>query len=242
MSTNNVLSCKVCMDANKPKSVYSSHRVKQNGVVVCPTLLSQECKYCHKKGHTVKFCSVLEKENERKKNQLADGSAVKSALRSADDHKKTQRVGFTDPISTTNRFRVLEEKDDWNAGLCLTDIVAPALNETPRVKDEFPPLCNNIIVNAATLGGYATALKTQTPQKFIPRTFIKTQTKTQIQIQPPTKTQTPTETKAQTETHKKLFATYDPTQKKSWANCNSDSEDSDDEEETKEEVAGTCAW
>jgi len=233
--SSNVLSCKVCMDANKPKEVYSSHRVKQNGVVVCPTLLSQECRYCRKKGHTVKFCSVLEKENERKKKQLADGSAVKSALKSADDNKKSQRVGFTDPISTTNRFRVLGEQDDWNAGLCLTDIVAPALNEIPRVKDEFPALCNNIIVNAATLGGYATALKTPTPQKFIPRTFIKTQTK-----EPPTK-EPPT--KAQIENHKMLFKTYDPTQKKSWANCNSDSEDSDDEEETKEETKeGTCAW
>jgi hypothetical protein len=188
------------MDANKPTSVYSTHRVKQNGVVVCPTLLSQECKYCHKKGHTVKFCSTLKKENERKEKQLADGSA---------DKKKTQRVEFKDPISTVNRFRVLGEQEEWNETVCL---IAPALCEVPRVKDAYPALCAKATtVIAPILGGYAAALKTPTPTK--------------------------TPTKTQTETHKKLFATYDPTQKKSWSNC----PDSDDEEETKEET-GTCAW
>lgn len=207
MSNNNVLSCKVCMDANKPKSVYSTHRVKQNGVVVCPTLLSQECKYCHKKGHTVKFCSALKKENERKEKQLADGSA--------DNHKKTQRVEFKDPMTTVNRFTVLEEQDEWNETVT---IIAPALNEIPRVKDAYPALCTKAtIVIAPVLGGYATALKTP---PMPPKTQTKTQTLT-------------------TETHKKLFATYDPTQKKSWANCTSD--DEDDEEDDKE-AAGTCAW
>lgn len=200
MSSNNVLSCKVCMDANKPMSVYSTHRVKQNGVVVCPTLLSQECKYCHKKGHTVKFCSTLKKENERKEKQLAlaDGSA--------DNKKKTQRVEFKDPISTINRFRVLEEQEDI--------IIAPALNEVPHA---YPALCaKTITVVAPMLGGYATALKTPIKPK--------------MQIQ----------TKTQTETHKKLFSTYDPTQKKSWSNC-PDSDDEEEEEETKE-ATGTCAW
>ena len=214
MSTNNVLSCKVCMDANKPKSVYSSHRVKQNGVVVCPTLLSQECKYCHKKGHTVKFCSVLEKENERKKKQLADGSA--------DNNKKSQRVEFKEPISTTNRFTVLGEQDELNETRCI--IIAPGLNQTPRVKDAYPELSAKVNVIAPTLGGYATALKTRP-------TPLKTQTKTQ-QVQ----------NKVQTETHKKLFATYDePTRKISWADCESSDDEDEDEEEVKAEE-GTCAW
>jgi hypothetical protein len=205
-NNNNVLSCKVCMDANKPVSVYSTHRVKQNGVVVCPTLLSQECKYCHKKGHTVKFCSTLKKENERKEKQLADGSA--------DNKKKTQRVEFKDPISTINRFRVLEEQEET---VCL---IAPALNEVPHA---YPALCaKTATVIAPMLGGYAAALKT--PPK------PKTQTQTQ-QIQ----------TKTQTETHKKLFSTYDPTQKKSWSNC-PDSDDEEEEEEKTKEATGTCAW
>ena len=60
--------CKVCFQAGKDESVYKSHFVRaspaMNALVVCPTLLSTECKYCHKAGHTVKYCAVL-KNNEK---------------------------------------------------------------------------------------------------------------------------------------------------------------------------------
>jgi hypothetical protein len=49
--------CKVCVDAGKPENVFSSHYVKDlNGFVTCPLLLSQECRTCHRKGHTTSFC------------------------------------------------------------------------------------------------------------------------------------------------------------------------------------------
>ena len=55
--------CPCCKSAGKSKEEYTSHFVKDqpgpHGVVVCPTLQSQECKYCHVKGHTPKFCPVL---------------------------------------------------------------------------------------------------------------------------------------------------------------------------------------
>lgn len=54
--------CKVCQDAGKPETVYSTHWVKDtNGKVICPTLLATECRYCFAIGHTTKFCPVLEK-------------------------------------------------------------------------------------------------------------------------------------------------------------------------------------
>ena len=59
--------CNVCYDAKKPMSVYSTHWVKdKTGKVCCPTLLSQECRFCHKLGHTTKHCSVLKEENAKK--------------------------------------------------------------------------------------------------------------------------------------------------------------------------------
>lgn len=68
--------CKVCQDAGKPESVYSSHWVKslpdRNGKtnIICPTLLDTECRYCFKLGHTTKFCPVLEENNKkREKNE-----------------------------------------------------------------------------------------------------------------------------------------------------------------------------
>jgi hypothetical protein len=56
--------CKVCFDAKKPKEVYESHFVKdREGKVTCVTLLEQECRYCYKKGHTVKFCPAVAANN-----------------------------------------------------------------------------------------------------------------------------------------------------------------------------------
>jgi len=53
--------CKICKKAGKSESVYTSHfvRDKPNGKVVCPTLLSTECRYCHELGHTKAHCPKL---------------------------------------------------------------------------------------------------------------------------------------------------------------------------------------
>ena len=67
--------CKVCKDAGKPESDYTSHYVRSipdkqgNTKVLCPTLLNTECRYCYGLGHTAKFCPVLEarkKDDERR--------------------------------------------------------------------------------------------------------------------------------------------------------------------------------
>jgi hypothetical protein len=51
----------VCKKAGKAHSVYTSHfvRDKPNGKIVCPTLLSTECRYCHDLGHTKTHCPKL---------------------------------------------------------------------------------------------------------------------------------------------------------------------------------------
>jgi len=58
--------CKVCHDAGKSETEYTSHFIRESrdpsSKVVCPTLLSLECRYCSKKGHTVKYCKILEKD------------------------------------------------------------------------------------------------------------------------------------------------------------------------------------
>lgn len=66
--------CKVCFDAGKPESEYTSHWVRSlpdrsgKTTVTCPTLLDTECRYCYNYGHTTKFCPAIkqqEKERER---------------------------------------------------------------------------------------------------------------------------------------------------------------------------------
>lgn len=55
--------CKVCFDTGKPESLYNSHYVNdvpgKKGVVICPTLLALECRYCKKTGHTVSRCPAI---------------------------------------------------------------------------------------------------------------------------------------------------------------------------------------
>lgn len=62
--------CKVCKDAGKSENEYSTHYVKDlNGQVTCPTLLNQECRFCHRKGHTISHCSELAKRKEKESRQ-----------------------------------------------------------------------------------------------------------------------------------------------------------------------------
>lgn len=77
--------CKVCFDAKKPESEYTSHRVRSlpdrngNTVVTCPVLAATECRYCYQLGHTTKFCSILE-EN-KKKTEKAKSAAIQAQKR-----------------------------------------------------------------------------------------------------------------------------------------------------------------
>ena len=69
--------CKVCRDAGKPESEYTSHWVKDlTGKTTCPTLLDTECRYCHGLGHTAKFCDILAKNNKEKEKAERRSQAV----------------------------------------------------------------------------------------------------------------------------------------------------------------------
>ena len=56
-----IIKCKVCYDAGKPSTEYNSHFVRDQpgGIVVCPTILNQNCSYCKKQGHTPSCCPKL---------------------------------------------------------------------------------------------------------------------------------------------------------------------------------------
>tara|TARA_B100001287_G_scaffold276424_1_gene287198 strand:- start:2388 stop:3107 length:720 start_codon:yes stop_codon:yes gene_type:complete len=61
--------CKFCKDSGKPQSVFTSHYPKdkpgKDGKVICPTILSNECRYCHEKGHAKSHCPKLKAKNSR---------------------------------------------------------------------------------------------------------------------------------------------------------------------------------
>lgn len=83
--------CKVCQDAGKPEEVYTSHWVKDlTGKTICPTLLNVECRFCHKPGHTTKYCKELEQMNRERARVEKQLSAVakKKMVSAANPTKK----------------------------------------------------------------------------------------------------------------------------------------------------------
>ena len=116
--------CKVCVDAGKTEKEYSSHYVKDlNGNVTCPTLLSQECRFCHKKGHTTSHCSTLKKQKESEENSRKPPvSPVKKAQApkksnvfaylemNSDDESDDEAEEFPELIIATEPKNLLEKE------------------------------------------------------------------------------------------------------------------------------------
>lgn len=129
--------CKVCFDAGKMESEYTSHNVKKYNVMtakmdtICPTLNSTECRYCYKLGHTAKFCPVLE---DRKNNEAAREAARQREIRNAD--RPAEKVN--EAKKPTNVFAALYDSDDENEEKVATPMIAQVA-VAPKV-DEFPSL------------------------------------------------------------------------------------------------------
>ena len=147
--------CKVCHDAGKPESEYTSHFVRSdtgpNSKVICPTLLAQECRYCCKIGHTVKFCPVLVDQKKTDTKTAKKGEFLEAQLNKpiTKKHKKKQ-----------NAFEVLDfesdtEKEDIN--IYKNTMKQEEKQPEKQKRDEFPSLSTNSrsISAVPVLTGYA---------------------------------------------------------------------------------------
>ena len=122
MSHNNiklVAHCKVCQDAGKSEAIYRSHFIREtrdpNSRVTCPTLLALECRFCFKKGHTVKYCPTLKQKD------------MKQQVSKSSPKNQTKPVEKSKP---KNQFACLESDSE---------------DEDQKVKpnpiESFPQLC-----------------------------------------------------------------------------------------------------
>jgi hypothetical protein len=118
--------CKVCFDSGKTEEEYTSHYVKSNigpkSDVICPTLLSLECSFCHVKGHTKRHCSML-------KNVIKEESRYRS--RKFFDDKQESLSKGKGKGKLTNVFECLDssgedEKDEKDEEECVEDFPALA--------------------------------------------------------------------------------------------------------------------
>jgi len=133
--------CKVCHDAGKPESDYTSHHVRSlpdkqgNTKVICPTLLNTECRYCYGLGHTAKFCPAIAA---KKKTEYREKSAPIPIQKPKED---LRRGGF-------------------HALMDLDDEVEHVVKANPVV-EEFPAL--GAPSKRVEMSGYAAAAATAKP-------------------------------------------------------------------------------
>ena len=125
--------CKVCFDAKKPESEYTSHYVRsrpdQNGntVVTCPILAATECRYCFKFGHTIKFCNVLE---EKKKRDNKDKSVAIRNQKAAERNAVVPVALQRDNAIYAGKYASLyEEEEEVKPNIVVADENFPTLNK-----------------------------------------------------------------------------------------------------------------
>jgi hypothetical protein len=134
--------CKVCHDAGKSETEYLSHFIREsrdpNSKIVCPTLLSLECRYCSNKGHTIKYCKILEKNKNMSSRQERINNYYKTEK---NDVKYKESSNIFDNLGSDS-----EEEDEE-----FSDIRAP--NST--LSDNFSEFCSNSVPKS-----YASVLST----------------------------------------------------------------------------------
>ncbi len=112
---NNAPYCKVCHDAGRPRSEYTSHFVKDqpgpNGKVICPTLLNQACRICNKTGHTSSYCPQYRsrREEPRREERYID----REPRREERYIEREPRRNSYDPLreDTERRDREIRDRD-----------------------------------------------------------------------------------------------------------------------------------
>lgn len=134
--------CKVCHDAGKPESEYTNHWVRTlpdrtgKTKVTCPTLLSNECRYCFKLGHTAKFCPVIEKNKKNKERaERQEARKKEEELQKAKIEKlKPEKRGFAVlDVDTSD-----SEADEIKVSIKTNQIIEefPALDTKPKTQIE----------------------------------------------------------------------------------------------------------
>lgn len=110
--------CKICKDSGKPNSVVHSHNVRERGKVVCPILLSTECRYCRVKGHTPKFCPKI-KDRERRIGAVPRNGNFRTGRHGNPrtiTHIKTE-TPKPSVVATTNHMHNAYESEDESLSL-----------------------------------------------------------------------------------------------------------------------------
>ena len=138
VNVNNVNTyCKVCHDAGKMETEYRSHSIRdRNSNLICPTLLSLECRFCYKNGHTIKYCPS---------NKSRDRYERK--VESRDKYKNDQK---TKEQNSSSNLSKLSRQSNKFAYLCYDsddDKQNKDKKQKKNKKEDFPQISVTIVKN-----------------------------------------------------------------------------------------------
>ena len=151
MNQNKKPVCKVCRDAGKPESVYTSHYVKSMNrcQIICPTLLSIKCRYCEEIGHTVKYCKSL---------KIINNQAFSQSYEKAQPFKKLSQTNINQPSRSFRSAYETDKKTENKFGILDFDD-----EEEIEELEELSTICDNDHV----VGSYAAALAKPAKQQEV---------------------------------------------------------------------------
>jgi hypothetical protein len=184
--------CGVCHKAGLTEKEYTSHFTKstpgEKGIVICPTILNNECSFCYQKGHFKTACpAIADRQRMEKKRAIEDKRQYYKQQENevrANSEKKTANGGFAAlyqsddsdeeaPITLKRTHSVANEiKEEWPAlsTVAAKPVVAKqsfasvAANPLPVKKTE--PIC-------PTICGF-TVITKQGVQHPLPKPVIET--------------------------------------------------------------------
>lgn len=162
--------CKICFDAGKPESQYTSHYIRKttdpNSAITCPILLATECRYCHQMGHTISRCTLREQNNRARDAPAPRPVAV--AAQAPVQAPAPRPVAVAAPVArqSNSRFAALDDDDEETAPSTATvpasATIAPApLSSTTQPVNLFPSLSAKVAPIASNSGrvSYSSAFK-----------------------------------------------------------------------------------
>ena len=153
MSSNKAPFCGVCYKAVKTKDVYTKHWTMETpdpkSKVTCPTILNTVCKYCKEKGHTMKYCRMLNDKKSRNEVNKKEHKKDRDTENDVDGYVKITPLTtktwasvamMTKPVKRLSLIHPdeLKPKEDdgkLNEPSPIKQVVPSIVRSVPKIKD-----------------------------------------------------------------------------------------------------------
>jgi len=157
--------CGVCQKAGLSEKEYTSHFTKSvpgpKGIVICPTILNNECRFCYQYGHFKSACPALaERDKEQKKSEMQEKRVQSNEPIQKSNVVAVNRGGFSllDDSDSDSDEKLVSKKRTFNQ----------ANKPTKKNTDEWPALCKPASQSVTNdKPSFATVISTVAPMKKV---------------------------------------------------------------------------